>query len=153
MVAKRTGPAGGFKLFFCADHEPRPSHLSSGREQEALEIVESVEDDLAGLADNPDDALARVDETLASAAEMIETLREEIEEGAANIEDGMGHATAQSEAMEETAYALEEWGDKFTSYAEELPEALDEDEFTLEGIVETVHGLLAEIPDIEVSGS
>jgi hypothetical protein len=80
-----------------------------------------------------DDDVADADTARAWAeakAEEIRELAEEKRESAANIEDGFGHATYQSEELEETASDLDSWADDLENV--ELPDPDDVEQDCLE---------------------
>ena len=125
-VVKRVGPRGSLTLNFCKAHDPKPSHLLSGRNQELAEITEGFEDDM-GLLDQHDNrskyttAVGVISAAVEAVRDSIETMADEIETGASNIEEGFGTSTTQSEAMEETAEELTKWKDSLTEFIDELP--------------------------------
>ena len=66
-------------------------------------------------------------EALTTLAEDINGLADDIQDSADSITDGMGHSTAQSDAMEETARDLQDWADALTAHAEDCPDTREAD--------------------------
>ena len=121
-IDKKTGPRSGFTLFFCSQHNPRGSHLASGRESEILGMCEGFEDELGGVNDS--EALASA---IASFREDLEMFAEEVREAAQSIEEHFDY-TPQSEAMGETADAIEEWAGEFEDLEDQCGEEDQQDE-------------------------
>ena len=120
-ITHKTGPSSGFRENFCHQCSPRPSHFLSGRARQLAEICETFEDN-ANQAWLPD-----LKEALTTLAEDINGLADDIQDSADSITDGMGHSTAQSDAMEETARDLQDWADALTAHAEDCPDTREAD--------------------------
>ena len=119
-IAKKTGPRSSFTLFFCQDHHPRTSDTLSGRSAELAGITESYSDATVNCGEDKSD-IETYKSALSDMAESVKGLAEEIKESAENMEQGFGHETQQTEAMNETATNLEEWGDNLESPRRQSP--------------------------------
>ena len=133
-VKKRSGPRGGFTIFYCGQHSPKPSELASGRTADLLSMTEGFDETMTANSktEDPTERIQNLSSDLESFISEIESFGEEIQNGADNIEDGFGHSTAQSEAMAETAEAFTEWAEEVRRVQEEIDERLrsveDDDE-------------------------
>lgn len=145
-IDKMSGPRSSYTLIFCSEHNPRTSHLLSGRNAELAEIVESIEDSLDGIEENAD-----IESALESAVSDIEEFSSNIRESAENMEMGFGHSTAQTEAMNETANELEEWVSNIESLIEEAKYASESDDDERDFVSE-IRDTLGEQPDLNLTG-
>ena len=118
FVSKRTGPAGGYRLIFCSDHSPRQSHLLSGRSAQLARIGEDFTDTINALDVDGENIMGELSDALTSAADEVESMSDEIKDASSSLEEGFGHATAQSEAMAETATELSDWAERIRGNAE-----------------------------------
>lgn len=151
-VAKRFGGSkAGYKIFFCKDHSPRMSDLSSGRQSEVHALIEGFDEEVTAVREkvgkgNSEDARVDLKEAIETVASDIETLAEEIREGVSNIEQNFG-PTYQTEAMEETATELERWkGD-----IESLVFTVDDDT-DVEELIQETEALLGDQPELNLTG-
>lgn len=108
-ISPKSGPYGGRQL---NRHESCPTwqvwEYSSSLSARIAQIQDAFQTDMAGTIESPEDVTA----ALEAAAEAIRELAEEKRESASSIEDGFGHATYQSEELEQTADDLESWADE-----------------------------------------
>lgn len=118
-ISPKSGPYGGRTL---NRHESCPTwqvwEYSSSLSARIAQIQDAFSIDLSGV-ESPDDVTA----ALQAAAEAIRELAEEKRESASSIEDGFGHATYQSEELEQTADDLESWADEIENVS--VPELED----------------------------
>ena len=146
-IAKKTGPYSSTKLIFCQDCTPRTSHLLSGRSAEMASNVEGFIDSVSEDVDF--DALSEALNDLISSTESMTT---EIEEAANGIEEGLGHPTAQSEAMQETAYGLYQWKDSLQAVLDEVDGRESDGADTYERLYEEAIGAVDEEPELNLTG-
>lgn len=107
-IKPKSGPYGGRLMVRCGtcptwqvwDYSSSLSAQIARIEHDASEAVASAESE--------DD----VESALNDAAEAIRDLAEQKRESASNIEDGFGHATYQSEELEQQGDDLESWADE-----------------------------------------
>lgn len=140
-IDKKTGPTSSITLWFCKDHNPKGSHLASGRTAELLTIVEGFEESIPGFENLYS---SDFQSAVGSLAEEIKDFTNEIEESAQAIEDGLGHATSQSENMNETVHELRAWGDEI----EHLAGWLESEE----GAIDLIIAMVSEVPDLNLQG-
>ena len=145
-IEKKTGPRSSQTLIFCHQHEPRPSHSSSGRSSELAEMQEDYEDGMKIAGDDLTDQA----EALSAFASGIEELSGSIRESAESIESGFGHSTAQSEAMASTAEELETWAQEMESHATSVPESDDASE--IQDWISEVESLIGNEPPLDLQG-
>lgn len=117
------GMRSGIERYRCAKTACTPSmgEMTPGRRGQLYLIQENAEAALAEWAgDNTDD----LESIWENAADELRELAEEFRESASNIEDGFGHATYQSEEMEEKGDSLEGVADDAPDF-EDPPERED----------------------------
>lgn len=86
--------------------------------------IAQIQDEGPGDFESAEDA----QEWASNKAQEIRDLAEEKRESASNIEDGFGHATSQSDELNETADNLESWADEMDSVdLPEFPEVEEQD--------------------------
>ena len=153
FVAKRTGPAGGYRLIFCKDHRPRQSHLLSGRSAELAQITEGFDDSVRQLNQHDRDSLPDVVTALNDAADEIDNMAGDIMGSAESLEEGFGHPTGQSEAMTETANELGVWAELIRARATEIDSAdPDDEETTPDDHISSAEEVMGEGPDLNLTG-
>lgn len=149
-VRKKTGPASGFTLFWCADHHPRPSDLMSGRAAELTGLAESLDDGLAGVKDG--DITGIVDGL--EDVDSVQDFYEELREAAENIEDAFNAAVPQSDVLNEAADAIEEWYERLAEVKGDAEMAVTEgstDPDIFRELLEQANEAIGEVPDVEFS--
>jgi len=115
---------GGTTYYRCAScPDWLPWELSSSLSARAAEISHDFHDEFDGADIESAD---EVTDMLNSAAERVRELAEEKREGAQNIEDGFGHATMQSDELNDIADQLDSWADDIEGA--DIPEYPDPEE-------------------------
>ena len=153
FIAKRTGPVGGYRLIFCKDHQPRQSHLLSGKAADLAQITEGFDDSVGRLNQHDRASLPDVVSALESAADDIDSMAEEIMGSAESLEQGFGHPTGQSEAMTETANGLGEWAEQIRAKATEIDGAdPDDEETTPDDYISSAEEVMGDEPDFNLTG-
>lgn len=122
--------------------------LSDSLSARLAHVAYDFDQALSGTYDSVDDVTSALEE----AASAVREIAEEKRESASNIEDGFGHATQQSDELNEVADALESWADEIESAdVPELPEPEEEDCDVCNGNVssgcEKCHGTGVFTPD------
>lgn len=115
---------GGFS-YYCAQHTPRPSEMTTGKAAQLLSIGEDLEDAIADAT-----CPADVRQALEDAQQAAQELAEEYEESASNMEDGLGHETSMSEELRSKGEEIAEWADeleKAVHQIEDDPEKEDDE--------------------------
>lgn len=106
-IKPKSGPYGGRLMVRCG---PCPTwqvwDYSSSLPAQVAKIAHEVQQAVDG-AESADDVEAAMND----AAEAIRDLAEQKRESASNIEDGFGHATYQSEELEQMGGDLDSWAD------------------------------------------
>lgn len=123
-IAPKSGPYGGRRM---ERHESCPtwqvweysSSLSARLAQISYDFAQAT-----ATFETPEE----VTEALTDAAEAVRELAEEKRESASSIEDGFGHATYQSDELNEIADSLDTWADEIEQVdIPELPDPEDVD--------------------------
>ena len=151
-IAKMVFPRGGYMVYFCHDHYPRPSETLSGKQADYARMHEDF-DDAIGNATSPDDLLGALQDLDTSVTE----LSEEYRDSATNIEDGFGHPTYQSEIMGTNSDSLSEYSSHITQILSELENDInsndedsdDDGNNKLDDLLELVNTVTEEQPDLE----
>lgn len=146
-IRKRVGLRGTAVFHYCFRHQPRPSHLLSGRQAELASIADGFEDAL-----NEGDDIKEAMETLCMD---LESFIEEIESGAQNIEEHFGE-TEQSAAMNSAADELRPWLDDLQNLEQEIPQDRDpesdaESDDESEDYAQRAADALGDMPDVSFS--
>ena len=151
-IAKMVFPRGGYTVYFCYNHYPKPSDILSGKQSDYARMHEEF-DDAVGNATSGDDLVAALTDLESAVTEMSE----EYGDSASNIEDGFGHSTYQSEMMESNR-------DNLAAYADEINNAIadvenndddvddddeDNDYDRLDELREVANAVLGNQPDLE----
>lgn len=110
-IAPKSGPYGGRKLNRHAGCPTwNPWEYSNSLDARISQIQSAFAEKFAQVED-PE----ALNDALSNAAEMARELAEEKRESASNIEDGFGHATYQSDELNELADNLDSWADDIES--------------------------------------
>lgn len=119
------GSRSGSKSVRCMNCTPTAAEMTPGRRGELMRIQDDAERQISEWeGDNYDDLEAIAN----SIAEEIRGLGEELRESAQNIEDGFGHATYQSEELEQRADDIDSQADEIEQCSfDDPPEAEDQD--------------------------
>ena len=124
---------GGTTYYRCAScPDWLPWELSSSLSARAAEISHDFHDEFDGADIESAD---EVTDMLNSAAERVRELAEEKREGAQNIEDGFGHATMQSDELNDIADQLDSWADDIEGA--DIPECPEPEEQEIWIVVNT----------------
>lgn len=123
-VKPKIGPFGGPKRIRCQDcPDWRPWDLSNSLSAQLSRVSHEFQDRLTGV-DSVDD----VKQALSEVADEIRGIAEDKRESAQNMEEGFGHATSQSDDLNETADNLDSWADEIESAEPpEFPEPEEQD--------------------------
>lgn len=106
-IKPKSGPYGGRLMVRC---DSCPTWQVWDYSSSLSAQVARIEHDAANAVDNAE-STDDVTAALTDAADAIRDLAEQKREGASNIESGFGHATYQSEELEQTADDLDAWAD------------------------------------------
>lgn len=116
-VTPKSGPYGGYTRFRCGTCPGwQPWDLSNALWARIAQIQAEFSDS-ASNAQSRDDLQAVLEDAASAARELADEKRE----SASNIEDGFGHATYQSDELNEQADAIESWADEMENA--DIPEA------------------------------
>lgn len=107
-IKPKSGPYGGRQR---NRHAAHPSWNVWDYSNSLSAQVARIEHDATSAMDGAEDS-GDVEAALNDAAEAIRDLAEQKREGASNIESGFGHATYQSEELEQQADDLDAWADE-----------------------------------------
>ena len=146
FIAKKVYPAGGYVIFYCSNHYPRPSDTLSGKQADYARMHEDFEDSI-----NSATTIEELTDALQSLEESVATLSSEYSESADNIEQGFGHTTYQSEIMESNHNNLESYANIINNIISEVENNYgDENE---EDILDELRAISSSVteeqPDIE----
>ena len=145
-IRKRVGLRGTAIFHYCFRHQPRPSHLLSGRQAELASMVEGFED---ALEDSDD-----IKEAMETLCMDLESFIEEIESGAQNIEEHFGE-TEQSAAMSSAADELRPWLDDLQNLEQEIPDGYEPEENAeddeSEDYAQRATDVLGDMPEVSFS--
>lgn len=151
-ISPRSGPYGGRML---TRHEDCPSwnvwEYSSSLSARLAEVAHNYTQ-AAESAESAEDVTAALEDAAGSVREIAEEKRE----SASNIEDGFGHATSQSDELNEIADSLDGWADEIESAeVPDFPEPEEQDcEECTEGLIDDPlnDGETIECPDCDGTG-
>ncbi len=146
-IAKKVYPAGGYIIFYCSNHYPRPSDTLSGKQSDYARMHEDFEDSINSATISED-----LIQALQDLQESISTLSSDYGESAENIEQGFGHPTYQSEIMESNHDNLEEYSDTINDQIHSLKNDSDSDDISEEQfdeLRELASSVIEEQPDLE----
>ena len=108
-ISPRSGPYGGRTMYRCVScPDWHVWEYSSSLSARTAEISHDFWND---FNENVLEDTDSVQDLLNSAAERVREIAEEKREGASNIEDGFGHATTQSDELNDVADQLDSWAD------------------------------------------
>lgn len=124
-IKPKSGPYGGRLMVRCG---PCPTWQVWDYSSSLNAQVQRIEHDATSEVDGAE-SVEDVQAILENAAQEIRDLAEQKRESASNIEDGFGHATYQSEELEQQADDLDGWADEVeTTDVPDQDDYLDEDE-------------------------
>ena len=142
---KKTGPRSGYRVIWCKDHTPRPSELASGRRAELMGLQEGMTEGLQAVDPEPEDwreGMMEIGQALD--VDAVQELQGSLDDAAQAIEDGFGHGTAQSEALEQAAAEIGDWGEELEYVRQSVDHAdatRDEFEQILDSAWEAVNAM------------
>lgn len=121
-VQPKSGPYGGRKRYRCGKCPPWQVWELSSSLSARLAEVSFIFWRAIDSAESEDDVQAAQDE----AAQTVRDIAEEKREAAQNTEEGFGHATSQSDELNDIADQLDSWADEIEG--EDIPEFPEADE-------------------------